>query len=195
MNDPYVRRARAQGYRSRAAVKLAQIDDKVGILGPGRRVVDLGAAPGGWSQLAVERVRPMSSGGCVLAVDSVEVVPIPDTTILRLDVLEPGAAARIREGLGASADLVLSDMAPPATGHASTDHLRAMALLEAALVIAYEVLTPGGDFVAKVRQGGTERGVLAGMKRRFTTVKHVKPAASRPESAEIYVVALGFRTK
>lgn len=193
LNDPYVRAAREAGYRSRAAFKLAELDDRFGLLRPGARVVDLGAAPGGWSQVAVERVGAAAGKGLVLAADVGAMEPLPGATALRLDALDADAAAAIRAALEGPADVVLSDMAAPATGHAPTDHLRVMALCEAALDIAEQILTPGGAFVAKVLKGGAERALLERLKRAFRRVKHAKPPASRSESAETYVVALGFR--
>lgn len=190
INDPYVAEARARGYPSRAAFKLIELDQRFHILGPGRRVVDLGSAPGGWTRVAVERV---GSRGRVVAIDLAEMDPVPGATVLRHDFLDADAPGLIAAALEGPADVVLSDMASPATGHAATDHLRVMALAEAALDFACGVLALGGAFVAKVYQGGTEHRLLADMKRRFKTVKHAKPPASRPQSAETYVVALGFR--
>lgn len=193
LNDPYVARARAEGYRSRAAYKLAEIDDAHRLLRPGARVVDLGAAPGGWSQVAAERVGSAQGQGRVVAVDLAEMAAIPGVEVLHLDFLDPAAPETIREALGGPADAVLSDMAPAATGHRQTDHLRIMALAEAALEFARETLAPGGAFLAKVLQGGTEAALLATMKRDFETVRHVKPKASRADSSELYVLATGFR--
>lgn len=193
LNDPYVERARSEGYRSRAAYKLAEIDDKHRFLKPGGRVVDLGAAPGGWSQVAAERVGSAAGKGRVVAIDILEMDPVPGVEILHLDFLDASAPARLREALGGPADVVLSDMAPPTTGHRQTDHLRIMAMCEAALEFAREVLAPGGTFLAKVLRGGTEGGMLADMKRDFDKVRHVKPPASRADSAELYVLATGFR--
>ncbi len=190
LNDPYVAAARRQGYRSRAAFKLIGLDERFHLLRPGRRVVDLGCAPGGWTQVAVERVRPR---GQVLGVDLAETAPIAGALLLRADLRDPEVAATIREALGGGADIVLSDMAPAATGHAATDHLRIVALAEAAFDVAEEILEPGGTFVAKVFQGGTEGALLARLKRSFAELRHVKPPASRAESAETYVVAKGFR--
>jgi 23S rRNA (uridine2552-2'-O)-methyltransferase len=190
LNDPYVARARREGYRSRAAFKLAEIDDKHHLLKPGARVVDLGAAPGGWSQVAAKRVGPR---GRVVAVDILAMEPIPGVEFKQLDFLDPRAPDEIKAMLGGPADVVLSDMAPNATGHRQTDHLRIMALVEAAAEFAREVLKPGGAFLAKVIQGGTEGALLATLKREFASVKHVKPAASRPDSAELYVLATGYR--
>jgi len=192
LNDPYVAEAQARGYRSRAAFKLLELDDRFGILGQGKRIVDLGAAPGGWTQVACERA---GKGGHVVAMDLSEMEPIAGADILQGDFLDEDAPNRLRAALGGAADVVMSDMAAPATGHNATDHLRIMALCEAALEFAKEVLAPGGAFVAKVLQGGTENDLLAAMKRDFETVRHAKPPASRSDSAEMYVVALGFRGK
>lgn len=194
LRDPYVRAASKAGYRSRAAYKLIELDDRFRLLGPGKRVADLGAAPGGWTQVAVERVRAgKSRGGRVFAVDLVEFEPVVGAEFISLDVAEPDAPAKLARAFGWTIDVVLSDMAPAATGHAATDHLRTMALCEAALEVAKEVLRPGGAFVAKVLKGGTEHKLLAQMRRLFRSVRHAKPPASRPESAETYVVAAGFR--
>jgi 23S rRNA (uridine2552-2'-O)-methyltransferase len=173
-----------------------ELDDRFHFLKPGARVVDLGAAPGGWSLVAAERVRATTPGGKagrVVAIDLQEIAPIAGVHILHLDFLSEEAPSRLREALGGSADVILSDMAAPATGHTQTDHLRIMALLEAALEFALDVLAPGGTFVGKVLRGGAERQLLDALKRSFTEVRHVKPPASRKDSAEIYVVALGFR--
>ncbi len=190
LNDPYVAAARREGFRSRAAFKLVELNEKFGLLAPGRTVVDLGAAPGGWTQVAVAGV---GDGGRVLAVDIVEMDPVPGATTLACDIGAPDAVARVRAALDGPVDLVLSDMAPPATGHRGTDHLRIMALVEAAADLAMQVLSPGGAFVAKVWQGGTENALLADLKRRFGSVRHAKPAASRADSAELYLIATGFR--
>lgn len=193
LNDPYVAEARRLGYRSRAAFKLAQLDDRHALIGPGARVVDLGAAPGGWTQVAVELAKSREGRGRVVAVDLVPMEPIPGATILQLDFLEAEAPARIRAALGGPADLVMSDMAAPSTGHPRTDHLRIMGLAEAAYAFAREALAPGGAFIAKVLRGGAEKELLDALKRDFAGVRHVKPAASRADSAEIYVLATGFR--
>ena len=190
LNDPYVARARREGYRSRAAFKLAEIDDKHHVLKPGARVVDLGAAPGGWSQVARKRV---GAEGRVVAIDVLEMVPVPGVEFLHLDFLDPHAPDKLKALLGGPADVVLSDMAANTTGHRATDHLKIMALVEAAADFAREVLKPGGAFFAKVLQGGTQGALLAALKRDFASVKHVKPAASRADSAELYVLAMGFR--
>jgi 23S rRNA (uridine2552-2'-O)-methyltransferase len=190
INDPYVARAKREGFRSRAAYKLAEIDDKYHLLKPGARVIDLGAAPGGWSEIAVRRIGP---SGRVVALDILEVKPIAGVEFLQLDFLDETAPAKLKALLGGQADVVLSDMAANATGHRQTDHLRIMALAEAAAFFAREVLAPGGAFLCKVLQGGTESGLLAELKRDFETVKHVKPPASRTDSAELYLLAKGFR--
>jgi len=191
LNDPYVAAAKREGYRSRAAYKLIEIDDKQRLLAPGRLVVDLGAAPGGWSQVAANRVTP---GGKVVAIDLLEIDTLPDVLTLTGDFLEDSGLAAVSAALeGANADVVLSDMAPSATGHRQTDHLRTVALAEAALDFALRVLAPGGAFLAKVFQGGAERGMLELLKRSFSSVRHIKPQASRPESPETYVLATGFR--
>jgi 23S rRNA (uridine2552-2'-O)-methyltransferase len=191
LNDPYVAKAKRAGYRSRAAFKLAQLDDKTRFLRRGGRIVDLGAAPGGWTQVAVKRA---GRGGRVVALDINEMEPVPGADILLGDARTDEARARVREALGGAADVVLSDMAAPSTGHAQTDHLRVMGLVEVALDFAESVLAPGGAFVAKVLQGGTEAELLARLKRTFAKVRHVKPPASRAESAELYLVATGFRS-
>jgi 23S rRNA (uridine2552-2'-O)-methyltransferase len=193
LNDPYVARARREGYRSRAAYKLAEIDDKAHLLKPGGRVVDLGAAPGGWSQVAAHRVGAADRKGRVVAIDVLEMDPIAGVEVLHLDFLADEAPERLKALLGGPADVVLSDMAANATGHRKTDHLKIMALAETAALFAREVLRPGGAFLCKVLQGGTENALLADLKRDFASVKHLKPAASRPDSAELYVLATGFR--
>ncbi len=193
LNDPYVARARSEGYRSRAAFKLVEIDDAHHLLNPGARVLDLGAAPGGWSQVAASRVGTGQGGGRVVGIDLQEMEAIPGVELVQLDFMEPDAPERIRELLGGDVDVVLSDMAPSSTGHRQTDHLRIMALAEAAIDFARQVLAPGGTFLAKVLQGGTETTLLADMKRDFTKVRHVKPKASRAGSSELYVLATGFR--
>lgn len=196
INDPYVVEARARGFRSRAAFKLLELDDRFHILKSGQRVVDLGAAPGGWTQVAVERVGALNTGakaGTVVGLDISEMEPVQGATLLHQDFLEPEAPDVLKKALDGPADVVLSDMAAPATGHPGTDHLRIIDLCETALHFAEEVLNPGGVFVAKVLQGGTEHELLAHMKKLFRTVKHAKPPASRADSAEMYVVALGFR--
>jgi 23S rRNA (uridine2552-2'-O)-methyltransferase len=194
ISDPYVTRARREGLRSRAAYKLTEIDDRHKVLKDGARVVDLGAAPGGWSEIAARRV---GVKGRVIALDILDLKPIPGVEFLQLDFLDLSAPERLKEMLGSGAagkaDVVLSDMAANATGHRQTDHLRIMALAEAAADFAREVLAPGGVFLCKVLQGGTEAKLLAELKREFATVKHVKPPASRTDSAELYLLARGFR--
>jgi 23S rRNA (uridine2552-2'-O)-methyltransferase len=190
--DPYVRRARSEGLRSRAAYKLIEIDDKHRLLKPGMKVIDLGAAPGGWSEVAARRVGA-GKGGRVVAIDLLEMEPIPNVDFVRLDFFDESAPAKLKAILGGQTDVVLCDMAANATGHRKTDHLKIMALVEAAAEFAREVLAPGGAFLAKVIQGGTETDLLARLKRDFASVKHVKPPASRADSAELYVLATGFR--
>ena len=194
LNDPYVAAAKREGYRSRAAFKLLEIDDKHHLLKPGLRVVDLGAAPGGWSQVAANRVKSLEGRGQVVAIDISEMEPIPGVEILHLDFMDESAPAELKSRLrDGGADVVLSDMAAPSTGHTRTDHLRIMGLAEAAILFAEEVLSEGGAFLCKVLRGGTERTLLDILKRRFRTVRHIKPPASRADSAELYVLATGFR--
>ncbi|MCC7347830.1 MAG: RlmE family RNA methyltransferase, partial [Variibacter sp.] len=188
-----VARAKREGFRSRAAFKLIEIDDKAHILKAGARVVDLGAAPGGWSQVAVERVKSLSGKGRVVGIDLLEIEPVAGADFILGDFLDQDAPERLRALLGGPADVVLSDMAANATGHKRTDHLRTMALVEAAAEFARDVLAPGGAFLCKVLQGGTEHELLAQLKRDFASVKHVKPAASRADSSELYLLATGFR--
>lgn len=193
LNDPYVRKAHAEGYRSRAAFKLIEIDDRHKILKRGARVVDLGAAPGGWSQVAAERTGSAKGQGKVVAIDLLDIEPIPGVEFAQMDFNDEDAPERLKAMLGGQADVVLSDMAANTIGHRQTDHLKIVALVEMAVDFAREVLAPGGSFVAKVLQGGTEGELLASLKRDFKTVKHVKPPASRKDSAELYVIATGFR--
>lgn len=194
LNDPYVVKSKLEGYRSRAAYKLIEIDDKYRFLKPGQSIVDLGAAPGGWSQVAAERIDAANGKGRVVAIDYLAFDPIPGVEILELDFTDPTAPARLKAGLGhGPADIVLSDMAAPTTGHTRTDHLRIIGLAEMAIEFAAEVLAPGGAFLCKVFQGGTEGEILALLKRNFATVRHLKPPASRKGSAELYVLATGFR--
>ena len=188
LNDPYVRAAQQQGWRSRAAFKLIELDERFKLLRPGSRVVDLGAAPGGWSQVAVRR-----GAARVVGVDLLPIEPVPGAELIVGDFHDEAMPDRLRALLGGPADLVLSDMAPNTSGHAATDHLRIIALAELALHFAVRVLAPGGGFVAKVFQGGSEREMLEPMKQRFAQVRHTKPPASRKESSELYVVAQGFR--
>jgi len=190
LNDPYVARAKREGLRSRAAFKLAEIDDKHHLFKPGARVVDLGAAPGGWSQVASKRV---GAGGRVVAIDILDMDAMAGVEFAKIDFLDADAPGRLKAMLGGPADVVLSDMAANTTGHRPTDHLKIVALVEAAAEFAREVLKPGGSFLAKVFQGGTEGTLLVALKRDYATVKHVKPAASRADSAELYVLATGFR--
>ena len=193
LNDPYVARAKREGMRSRAAYKLIEIDDKYRFLKPGGRVVDLGAAPGGWSQIAAKRVGTDAGRGRVVGIDILEMNALTGVEILHLDFMADDAPDRLKTLLGGPADVVLSDMAANATGHRKTDHLKIMALAETAALFAREVLRPGGTFLCKVLQGGTEGELLAELKRDFATVRHVKPAASRADSAELYVLATGYR--
>jgi 23S rRNA (uridine2552-2'-O)-methyltransferase len=188
LNDPYVQAAKTQGFRSRAAFKLIELDDKYNLNAKGARVVDLGAAPGGWAQVALTR-----GAAKVVGVDLLPIIPVTGAEFIEGDFMAPGMEARLIALLGAKADLVLSDMAPNTTGHVATDHIRIMALAEAALNFAVEVLAPGGAFVAKLFQGGAEHGMLTVLKARFRTVRHAKPPASRKDSKEMYVVATGFR--
>jgi 23S rRNA (uridine2552-2'-O)-methyltransferase len=192
LNDPYVARAKSEGFRSRAAYKLAEIDDKARFLKKGARVIDLGAAPGGWSQVAAQRVGAPREGR-VVAIDPLAMDALPGVSFAQGDFLDPAAPEQLKAMLGGPADVVLSDMAANATGHRQTDHLKIMALVEAAADFAREVLAPRGTFLAKVLQGGTEGALLRLLKRDFVTVKHVKPAASRTDSAELYLLATGFR--
>jgi len=198
LNDPYVLRAKKDGYRGRAAYKILEIDDRFRFLVPGARVVDLGCAPGGWCQVAVPRVNALGaksgkSRGTVLGVDLQEVEPIAGTDLMQLDFLDEGADEAVKARLGGQADVVLSDMAAASSGHRQTDHIRIMALAETAAHFAFDVLAPGGVFVSKVLQGGTEAELLTLLKRHFAKVQHFKPPASRKDSAEMFVVATGFR--
>jgi 23S rRNA (uridine2552-2'-O)-methyltransferase len=188
LNDPYVAAAKTRGYRSRAAFKLIEIDDRFGLLKQGARVVDLGCAPGGWVQVALER-----GAGAVAGVDLLAVDPLPPARIIQMDFTDPACGDRLIELLGGPPDLVLSDMAPNTTGHKQTDHLRIVGLIEAAVDFALAVLKPGGGFVTKAFQGGETAGVLKLLKAHFAEVRHVKPKASRAESSEVYLVATGFR--
>lgn len=197
LNDPYVRRAKAEGYRGRAAFKIVELDDKYGFLKPGARVVDLGCAPGGWCQVAVKRVNALGDTpgkqGTVLGVDLQEVEPIAGAELHQLDFMEDGADDKVKAWLGGQADVVMSDMAAASSGHKQTDHLRIVALCEAAAELAFDVLEPGGTFVAKVLAGGAEQGLQTILKQRFDKVANVKPPASRSDSSEKFVVATGFR--
>jgi len=197
LNDPYVYEARKLGYKSRAAFKIAELDDRFDFLKPGLRIVDLGAAPGGWSQIAVERTNALGVGkqkqGFVVGMDLQEMEAIPGAVLITHDFMEPDAPDILKEILNGQANVVLSDMASPSTGHSATDHMRIIGLLEVALYFAQDVLAPGGVFLGKVLRGGTENDILALLKRDFRTVKHAKPPASRSDSAESYVIAIGFR--
>lgn len=198
LNDPYVRRAKAEGYRGRAAFKILELDDKYRFLVPGARVVDLGCAPGGWLQVAVKRVNALGDKkgkavGTILGVDLQEVEPVPGTQVHVLDFMEDGADDKVKLWLGGQADVVMSDMAAASSGHKQTDHLRIMALCEAAAYFAFDVLAPGGTFVAKVLAGGAEGELQSLLKQKFTKVANVKPGASRSDSSEKFVVATGFR--
>ncbi|MBI3512763.1 MAG: RlmE family RNA methyltransferase [Proteobacteria bacterium] len=195
LNDPYVAEAQRRGYRSRAAFKLLELDARFRLLKPGQRVIDLGAAPGGWTQVVVAATKAAQARALarVVALDLLEMAPLAGAEVLRVDFLDPAAPAAITAALGGPADLVLSDMAAPATGHAKTDHLRIVGLAEAALAFAETVLAPGGGLVVKVFQGGSAAALLQRLRQVFTTVRHAKPPASRAESAETYVVATGFR--
>ncbi len=198
LNDPYVKRARAEGYRGRAAFKILELDDKYGFLTPGARVVDLGCAPGGWCQVAVPRInavgdRPDKPRGRIIGIDLQQVEPIPGAELHVLDFLEEGADARVKSWLGGKADVVMSDMAAAASGHKQTDHLRIIALCQAAAEFAFEVLEQGGTFVAKVLAGGAEGELQRILKQKFEKVANVKPPASRADSSEKFVVATRFR--
>jgi 23S rRNA (uridine2552-2'-O)-methyltransferase len=194
LNDPYVARAKAEGYRSRAAYKLKELDERYHLLRKGMRVVDLGAAPGGWSQIAAVATGSTEEHPLVVGIDYLEMDPIPGVVLLKQDFTEDAAPAALIAALGGrKADIVLSDMAAPTTGHKATDHLRIASLVEIAAAFAIDVLAPGGTFVAKVLQGGTEHELLAMLKRHFATTLHAKPKASRAESAETYLVARGFK--
>lgn len=189
LNDPYVKRARAEGYRSRAAYKLIELDEKFSLLRGAKRIMDLGIAPGGWSQVA----RKAAPRAAIVGIDLLPTDPIEGVTILQMDFMNDMALEKLGEALGGPADLILSDMAANTVGHTQTDHLRTMGLVEAALDFAIQVLEPGGAFVAKVFAGGTDRELLTILKKNFTTVKHAKPPASRKDSSEWYVIAQGFK--
>src|SRR5271165_7050526 len=193
LNDPYVAQARREGYRSRAAFKLLEIADKHKLFKPGQRIVDLGAAPGGWSQVAAAETKAREGRGRVIAIDLLEMDPIEGVEFLTMDFHGADAPERLSEKLGGPADGVMSDMAANSTGHRKTDHLRIVGLVELAADFAREVLAPGGFFLAKVLQGGAEGELLARLKREFAAVRHIKPKASRADSAELYLLATGFR--
>ena len=187
LNDPYVAAAKAKGYRSRAAFKLVEMDEKFHFLKKGAKVLDLGAAPGGWSQVAAAK------GATVVAADVLEMEEIPGVTFFKADLTDPDVPGMLKAALDGPADVVMTDMAAPTTGHRATDHIRTIALVEIALAVALDTLKPGGTIVGKVFQGGSSSGLLAGLKQHFREVKHVKPPASRAESVELYVVAMGFK--
>ena len=193
LNDPYVHRSRAEGFRSRAAFKLIEIDDRHKLLKPGQLVIDLGAAPGGWVQVAAARVKSPEAAPTVVGIDYLEMDAVPGATILQMDFLDDAAPGRLMETLGAAPDIVLSDMAAPTTGHRRTDHIRTMHLAEVAADFAVRVLKPGGHFLSKTFQGGTEGDLLDMLKRNFRSVHHIKPPASREESVELYLLAKGFK--
>jgi 23S rRNA (uridine2552-2'-O)-methyltransferase len=193
LNDPYVAAAKAEGFRSRAAFKIIQMNEDLELFKPGYRVLDLGAAPGGWTQVAVDIVKPEKTGGRVVAIDYLDMPEVPGAEFICLDFMDRKAPALLKKAIGGMANVVLSDMAPPTIGHKQTDHLRIMGLAEAAYDFAREVLVPGGTFLSKVFMGGAEKDLLNLLKKDFTKVKHVKPHASRADSSEMYVVALGFR--
>jgi 23S rRNA (uridine2552-2'-O)-methyltransferase len=193
LNDPYVKRAKEAGYRSRAAFKLVEMDDRLKILKPGQRLVDLGCAPGGWCQVAAERIGLKQGKGRIIGIDLLPVDPIPGVEILQLDFMDETAPDQLKTLLGGQADGVMSDMAANTTGHKKTDHLRIIGLAEAALAFAREVLAPGGFFLAKLFQGGDTAQLLGEMKRDFAQVRNLKPPASRADSSELYVIATGFR--
>ncbi|MDW6023153.1 RlmE family RNA methyltransferase [Mesorhizobium sp. BAC0120] len=193
INDPYVQRSRAEGYRSRSAYKLIEIDDRYHLLKAGVRVIDLGAAPGGWCQVAAQRVRSPEDKPTVVGIDYLDMDPVPGAAVLKMDFLDDAAPAKLIETLGGEPDVVLSDMAAPTTGHRRTDHIRTMHLCEVAAHFAISVLKPGGHFLAKTFQGGTEAQLLDLLKRNFRSVHHVKPPASRDESVELYLLAKGFK--
>jgi 23S rRNA (uridine2552-2'-O)-methyltransferase len=193
LNDPYVAAAKAEGYHSRAAFKLEQMHAELNLFKPGMRVIDLGAAPGGWTQVVCDIVKPQATGGKVVAIDYLDMKPVSEAVFLKMDFMDEKAPDALKTAIGGPVDVVLSDMAPPTIGHRETDHLRIMALAEAAYDFAHEVLKRDGVFLAKVFQGGTEKELLTLLKRDFTKVKHIKPPASRSDSAEMYVAALGFK--
>lgn len=193
VNDPYVQRSKADGYRSRSAYKLMEIDDRYHLLRPGQRIVDLGAAPGGWCQIAVARVMSPPDKPAVVGIDYLDMDPVPRASILKMDFLDEAAPGKLIETLGGEPDVVLSDMAAPTTGHRRTDHIRTMHLCEVAADFAISVLKPGGHFLAKTFQGGTEAELLDRLKKNFRSVHHVKPPASRDESAELYLLAKDFK--
>ncbi len=193
LNDPYVLEAKTQGYHSRAAFKLVQMNEELNFLKSGQKIIDLGAAPGGWTQVVCAIVKPGANGGKVVAIDYLEMKPVAEAEFFQMDFMDDAAPDVLKKAIGGRAHVVLSDMAPPTTGHKQTDHIRIMDLAEAAYGFAREVLLPGGVFLAKVFQGGAEKNLLNMLKKDFAKVKHIKPPASRKDSAEMYVVGLGFR--
>ncbi len=193
LNDPYVAQAKSDGFHSRAAYKIQQMHDDLNLFKAGMRVIDLGAAPGGWTQVACELVKPKTTGGKVVAIDYLDMKPVAEAIFFKLDFMDNDAPERLTTAVGGKADVVMSDMAPPTMGHRETDHIRIMMLAEAAYEFAHEILVPGGTFLCKVFQGGSSETLLKQLKKDFTRVKHVKPHASRSDSAEMYVVAMGFR--
>lgn len=194
LNDPYVQEAQAMGYRSRAAFKLIQMDEQLDLLKPGQNIVDLGAAPGGWTQIIVDKVKPEKTGAKVVALDILPMAELAGATVIQMDFMDDDAPDKLKDALGGEmADLVVSDIAPPTIGHKQTDHLRIMAMVEAGYYFALEVLKPKGVFLAKVFQGGASSELLKEMRTKFDKVKHVKPKASRADSSEIYLVGIGFR--
>ncbi|WP_026613056.1 RlmE family RNA methyltransferase [Ensifer aridi] len=193
INDPYVQRAQLEGYRARAAFKLLEIDEKHKILSGAKRIIDLGAAPGSWSQIAAKVTNSTDADPRVAAIDFLEMDPIPGVNILQLDFLDPEAPEKLKQAIGGAPDIVMSDMAAPTTGHRQTDHLRTMHLCEVAAHFAVDVLAEGGHFLAKTFQGGTERDLLNMLKQNFRQVVHVKPASSRAESVEMFLLAKGFK--
>ena len=193
LNDPYVAQAKAMGFHSRAAFKIQQMHEDLILFKPGMRVIDLGAAPGGWTQVACEIVKPKETGGKVVAIDYLDMKPVEQAIFFKMDFMDNDAPQKLTDAVGGRADVVMSDMAPPTMGHRETDHLRIMMLAEAAYEFTREILVPGGTFLCKVFQGGSSQTLLNALKKDFVKVKHVKPHASRADSAEMYVVALGFR--
>lgn len=193
LNDPYVAAAKEQGFHSRAAFKLIQMNEELKLFKPGMKVIDLGAAPGGWMQVACEIIKPRATGGKVVGIDYLDIKSVPEGISIKMDFTDDTAPDVLKQAVGGPVDVVLSDMAPPTIGHQQTDHLRIMALAEMAYHFAKDVLKPGGTFLSKVFQGGTEKDLLNQLKKDFVKVKHIKPHASRADSAEMYVVALGFR--
>jgi 23S rRNA (uridine2552-2'-O)-methyltransferase len=193
LNDPYVAQAKAEGYHSRAAFKILQMHEELDLFRSGMKVIDLGAAPGGWTQVACTLVKPGTTGGRVVAIDYLDMKPVAEAVFIKIDFMDNDAPDKLKEAIGGRANIVMSDMAPPTTGHKSTDHIRIMDLAETAYAFARDVLLPGGVFLCKVFQGGAEKDLLNLLKKDFTKVKHIKPHASRADSSEIYVVGLGFR--